>query len=156
MNGLTLDPSPTRPMILIVDDEVIIAETLRTIVMNSGFASLALYDAPAALEMARVVPPDLLLTDFVLPGMNGLELAIQVLEACPACKIIIFSALVSVADMTLMSAPGNHEFVFLEKPVHPKTLLAQVRNLLQPSTMARPAGPREIDPGSGPISSPQA
>ncbi len=127
---------------MIVDDEVIIAETLRTIMMQHGYACFALYDAASAIELARVIPPDLLLTDFVLTGMSGLELAIQVAETCPACQIILFSAIVSKADMTMMCLPHHPEFALLEKPVHPDILLARIENMLQSAAAAIMPGPK--------------
>lgn len=141
VRGVLPHTSPPRPLILVVDDEVTIAQTLRTIIMQHGFASLALGDARSALELIRVVPPDLLLTDFGLPGMNGLELALHVAEICPACKIILFSGLVSAADMAEMCPAPGPEFVLLEKPMHPNGLLARIDSLLQPSTPANHAAP---------------
>ena len=123
-------------MIVIVDDEVTIADTLRTITMQRGYASLAVYDGLSALELIRVVPPDLLLTDFGLPQMSGLELAIQVAETCPACKIILFSGLVSAGDLESMCRTLHPEFVVLEKPLHPDLLLARIADLLQSSPAA--------------------
>jgi len=124
---------------MIVDDEVTIAGTLRTITMQSGFASFAFYDAASAIDLARVVPPDLLLTDFALPGMNGMELAIHLSESCPGCKIILFSGQVSAADVSRMSRPRSPEFVLLEKPVHPDVLLTWINHLLQSSATGKQA-----------------
>lgn len=136
VQGLTPHTNPPKPVILIVDDEVTIAETLRTILMRHGYATFAVYEAQSALELVSVVPPDLLLTDFVLPGMNGLALAMQVVEECPACKVIIFSGAVSAIDMTTMSHKRNPEFVLLEKPLHPDALLARMESLLQTASPA--------------------
>ena len=141
VRGITPDTHPPRPVILVVDDEVTIAESLRTILMQFGYASFAVYDAASALDMIRVFPPDLLLTDFVLPGINGLELAKQVSAICPQCKVIVFSGLVSAVDMTSMSRERNPAFVMLEKPMHPALLVSRIEQLLQASTTAtRAAG----------------
>jgi DNA-binding response OmpR family regulator len=143
-NGITPHTSSPKPVIVIVDDEITIAETLRTILMHAGYACFAVYDAPSALDLIRVVPPDLLLTDFVLPGMSGLTLAVQVAKMCPTCKVIIFSGLVSAVDMTWMSRRDNPDFVLLEKPLHPDVLLSRVDSLLQsssPATLSRPGRP---------------
>lgn len=126
-------------MILVVDDEITIADTLRAILMHAGYAPFAHYDGPSAIEMARVVPPDLLLTDFVLPGMTGLELAIEVTKICPACEVIIFSGLVSAVDMSRMSR--DRDFVLLEKPLHPDILVSRIAGMLQPATPVIPIRP---------------
>src|SRR5580658_2003847 len=80
-----------RPVILVADDEEIIGETLSTILSLNGYAPLTAYDGVAALELASLVPPDVLLTDVVMPRMNGIELAVKVSQAYPDCVILLFS-----------------------------------------------------------------
>ena len=80
-----------RKSILVVDDESAIADTIAKILTLSGYAATAAYDGNSALEAALLSPPELLITDVVLPGMNGVELAITIKRVYPDCKILLFS-----------------------------------------------------------------
>jgi len=122
---------PNRPMILVVDDEYLIADSLTEILKRSGYAAVSAYDGEAALETALVMPPEMLISDVVLPGMNGIELAITVRRIFPDCKVILSSGQSSTARLLTASESAGHQFQFLHKPVHPKELLAKVGEGLQ-------------------------
>jgi CheY-like chemotaxis protein len=77
--------------ILIVDDEVRIAQTLALILRQTGYVTAFAYDGASALAMSAVFQPDLLLTDLLMPGMNGMELALAILRKDPQCKVLLFS-----------------------------------------------------------------
>ena len=77
--------------ILIVDDEPTITDTLCTIFEHCGYDCTKAYDAERALELALETLPDLLLTDVMLPGMNGVQLAITLRERIPECKTLLLS-----------------------------------------------------------------
>jgi CheY-like chemotaxis protein len=113
--------------VLVVDDEPIIANTIVAILHMNGFAAGAAYSGEAALQMALLVPPVLLLTDVVMPGMSGIELAIAVTEAIPDCKTLLFSGQAITNDL-LRDAKGR-QFTLLQKPVHPRDLLTEISNL---------------------------
>ena len=86
-----------RPSVLIVDDESVIADTLTEILNRSGYAAIAAYDGESAMETALLKPPVMLITDVVLPGMNGIELAITIKRIFPDCKTLLFSGQASTA-----------------------------------------------------------
>jgi CheY-like chemotaxis protein len=67
-----------RPFIVVVDDEKRIADTLALILDSKGYSAEAAHDGESALEICRQRIPDLVLSDVVMPGMNGIELAIAV------------------------------------------------------------------------------
>jgi len=124
------DQSPTVPIVLVVDDEREIADSLVTILNRSGYAAEAAYDGKTALEMARLVPPELLLTDVTMPGMDGMELAIAVRKAVPDCRVLLLS------EQTTSGAPssdarnaGQNGFNLLAKPVRPDDLLTETSRL---------------------------
>ena len=123
------DTSPLRPVALVVDDEHVIADTLAIILNKAGYAATAAYNAESALEIAKVIPPQLLVTDVVMPGMSGIELAIAMKEAVPDCKTLLFSGQAATADMLSNVRRAGHDFTLLAKPVHPHDLLAQVSRL---------------------------
>ena len=121
-----------RPVVLVVDDESVIADTLAEILTRSGYTGIAEYDADSALETALLMPPEMLITDVVLPGMTGIELAITVRRIFPDCKIILFSGQASTADLLATARADGHHFMLLNKPLHPQDLLAQVSEGLRP------------------------
>lgn len=115
-----------RPVVLVVDDESVIADTLAEILTRSGYKGVAQYDGDSALESALLNPPEMLITDVVLPGMTGIELAISVRRIFPECKIILFSGQASTADLLAHARADGHHFTLLNKPLHPQDLLARV------------------------------
>jgi len=126
-----------RPRVLVVDDETAIADTTATILSMSGYATMAAYDGNDALEIALVAPPHMVITDVVLPGMNGIELAITIQRIYPDCQILLFSGQASTVDLLAAADRAGHHFTLLSKPVPPEHLLAAVKAKLQPVT-ARP------------------
>lgn len=121
-----------RPVVLVVDDESVIADTLSEILSRSGYNAVPTYDADSALETALLTPPEMLITDVVLPGMTGIELAITVRRIYPDCKIILFSGQASTADLLASARAEGHHFTLLNKPLHPQDLLQRVAEGLKP------------------------
>lgn len=123
--------SAYRPVVMVVDDESIIADTLAEILNRSGYTAVAEYDGESALESALLMPPEMLITDVVLPGMSGIELAITVKRIFPDCKIILFSGQASTADLLAAARQDGHQFTLLNKPLHPQDLLVRVSENLK-------------------------
>ena len=122
-----------RPRVLVVDDETAIADTTATILSMSGYAAMAAYDGNDALEISLVAPPHIVITDVVLPGMNGIELAITIRRVYPDCQILLFSGQASTVDLLAKAGRAGHHFTLLSKPLPPERLLAAVREMLQPT-----------------------
>lgn len=120
------DKGSYRPVVLVVDDESVIADTVAEILSRSGYAAMATYDANDALETALISPPEMLITDVILPGMNGVELALKIRRIFPDCKILLFSGQAVSVDLLATAKSSGHHFNLLSKPVHPKELLARV------------------------------
>jgi CheY-like chemotaxis protein len=124
-----------RPVVLVVDDESAIADTLTEILSRSGYAAMAAYDGNGALETALLAPPELLITDVVLPGMSGIELAITMRRIYPDCKVVLFSGQASSFDLLASAKHDGHHFTLLTKPVHPRELLSHVAESLKHRTV---------------------
>ena len=125
-SGLENDANTYRPVVLVVDDESVIADTLAEILTRSGYTGVAEYDGDSALETALLMPPEMLITDVVLPGLSGIELAIKVRRIFPECRIILFSGQASTADLLTAARQDGHHFTLLNKPLHPQDLLNRV------------------------------
>jgi CheY-like chemotaxis protein len=119
-----------RPIVLVVDDEEVIGETLSTILSLNGYAPLTAHDGVTALELASLVPPDVLLTDVVMPRMNGIELAMKVRQAFPDCTILLFSGQAEAVDLLAPARLAGYVFTLLSKPVHPLVLLDSIAKSL--------------------------
>jgi DNA-binding response OmpR family regulator len=115
-----------RKRVLVVDDERIIADTLATIFRKAGYEAAPAYDGSSALSQCASFRPDLVISDVVMPGMNGIEMAILVKQRYPACKILMFSGQASTANLLEEARHRGYDFEILAKPVHPAELLARV------------------------------
>ena len=116
-----------RPRVLVVDDERVIADTLAIILKQAGFDASPVYTGAEAVELARSVKPDLIISDVIMPDMNGIEAAIHIREFLPACKILLFSGQAATADLLENARAKGYEFEILAKPVHPQDLLTRLR-----------------------------
>lgn len=115
------------PLVFVVDDEPVITETLKAILNRSGVATICANCGADAVDLASVVPPDLLITDYRMPGMNGIELASHVKQLAPACEIILFSGNLTVGELGAEAAKTGLEMTMLAKPVHPARILELVK-----------------------------
>jgi CheY-like chemotaxis protein len=119
--------------ILVVDDEPVIADTLSTILSRSGYCTRPAYDGRSALEIARVLRPALVISDVVMPGMTGIELALALEALLPKCKILLFSGQAATVDLLLQAREMEHNFAILNKPIHPSDMLRRVSQMVQPA-----------------------
>lgn len=98
------------------------------ILNQAGFASNAFADPQDALNTAiGTQPPDLLISDVVMPGMSGIELAIEFRRLFPQCRVLLFSGQALTANLLEQARNQGHDFEVLSKPVHPSDLLAKLR-----------------------------
>jgi len=119
--------TPAKPKVLVADDERVIADTLAIILNQSGFEATAVYSGEKAVEMARTLRPNMLISDVIMTDMNGIDAAIQIRSILPDCKILLFSGQAATADLLEGARARGHEFEILAKPVHPQDLLARLR-----------------------------
>ncbi|HWZ13159.1 MAG TPA: response regulator [Acidobacteriaceae bacterium] len=120
--------TPAKPKVLVADDERVIADTLSIILNQSGFEATAVYSGEKAVEMARSLRPNMLISDVIMTDMNGIDAAIQIRGILPDCKILLFSGQAATADLLEGARAKGHEFEILAKPVHPQDLLARLRS----------------------------
>ena len=119
-----------EPTVLIVDDERVITDTLAIILAKNGFAPITAYNGEDALRLAQEHPPDLLLSDVMMgPGIDGTELAMEVVRMHPLCRVLLFSGHSGTRDLLLKSLQAGHCFTLLNKPLHPAELLARLAEI---------------------------
>lgn len=113
--------------ILVVDDERLVADSLVQILNMMGYDAVAVYSGMEAVERAINTEFDMLISDVVMPGMNGIESAIEICNRTPSCKVILVSGNNRTADLLHASAEDGHPFEVLAKPVPPQLILDKLR-----------------------------
>lgn len=106
--------------------------TAAAILEMQGYKTQTAADGDSALERALEIRPDLVLSDVVMPGMNGIQLAIALSEVMPETKVLLFSGNTATADILEGARTQGYDFKILAKPVPMEELLTEVRNLLPP------------------------
>jgi len=112
--------------VLVVDDDTVIADSLAVILNANGYHARAVHSAEEALEESVLLAPDVLITDVVMTGISGIDLAIHISNTVPTCKIILFSGQVQTANLLEQAEERGYRFELLQKPVHPQVLLQRL------------------------------
>ena len=118
--------APRRRRVLVVDDERLIADTVAQILNIHGYDAFTAYGANDALTMAESFFPDFLLSDVMMPGKNGIELAVAMQEMLPAVKVLLFSGQAGTSQLVEQS---DMTFTLVAKPIHPDRLLKVLEKL---------------------------
>jgi len=121
---------PEKPLILIADDESHIRHVVRLKLGNAGYDIMTAEDGEEALSMVQEHLPDLLITDYQMPFMTGLELCIEMKKDAELSHIpaIMLTARGSSLEQSEMAMTNIHEV--LSKPFSPREVLAVVERLL--------------------------
>jgi two-component system, OmpR family, response regulator MprA len=116
------------PKILIADDDHKIIEMLRRTLIYEGYAVLTAADGKEALAQAQAHHPDLVVLDWMMPGVDGVEVARR-LRAAEGMPILMLTARDAVEDRVEGLDGGADDY--LVKPFAPAELLARIRSLLR-------------------------
>lgn len=144
-------PSPSRvpgddgdvaQRVLVVDDEPKIRDLVRDYLQAAGFVVSVAVDGRGALAAARAQPPDLVVLDLGLPGMDGLDVARQLRAVGSAVPIIMLTARGEESDRVLGLELGADDY--LVKPFSPRELLARVRAVLRRTEGPAPEAERFV------------
>jgi DNA-binding response OmpR family regulator len=129
----SLQPRPVVPQsgetVLVVEDDGAVRRLARDILLQAGYSVIEARDGDDALIRTRAHPSpiDLVITDVVMPGLTGRELAMRLSDAFPGIRVLYTSGYTKAATMTAgidVTAP------FLPKPFLPADLLGKVREVL--------------------------
>ena len=112
--------------ILVVDDEPVIADTIVDILNGSGFDAQAIYNGREAVEQVRKLCPDVIVSDVVMPKMNGIEMAIAIRNKCPKTRVLLISGQAGTVDLLESARKQGHTFEVLQKPLKPEILLKKL------------------------------
>ena len=117
---------PTR--VLVVDDEVALAEIISSYFKKDGFEVLASHDGLDAVEKARVFQPDFIVLDLMLPGLDGIEVCKEIRKFSDS-YIIMLTARDEELDKVIGLAVGADDYMV--KPFSTKELIARAHAMLR-------------------------
>jgi len=121
--------------ILIVDDDPRITDLLRRVLAYEGYSVASAASGGEALNRSLERPPDLVVLDIMLPGLDGLEVAQRLRTAGDNVPILMLTARDTVADRVKGLETGADDY--LVKPFAPEELVARVKALLRRSQEER-------------------
>ncbi|CAN5823364.1 response regulator transcription factor [soil metagenome] len=130
--------------ILVVDDEPAIVEIVRDYLVDAGFRVSSARSGEEALAVFRSVPPDLMVLDLGLPGVDGLDVA-RTVRRTSSVPIIVLTARGDETDRVVGLELGADDYV--AKPFSPRELLARVRAVLRRSAASDDGELRPITVG---------
>ena len=132
------EPSPPRQRVLVVDDDPTVTEVVAGYLERAGFTVDRAADGPSALERAAAAPPDLVVLDLMLPGLDGLQVCRRLREAGPL-PVVMLTARGDEEDRILGLEIGADDYV--TKPFSPRELVLRVQSVLRRVTAAPATGP---------------
>lgn len=115
-------------IVYVVDDEKVITATLTAILNQAGFEAEGFTTAREVMEAAQQRRPQALISDVIMPDINGIELGIHFKERYPDTRVILFSGQSgTLALLDLAESRGFH-FEVLAKPVHPTQIIETLKS----------------------------
>ncbi|MBN8815516.1 MAG: response regulator [Sphingomonas sp.] len=117
--------------ILLAEDDSVMREYLTRALERSGYAVTAVDRGTAALPLIEAEHFDLLLTDIVMPEMDGIELAQKVADIAPTTRVMFITGFAAV---TLRAGQAMPQARVLSKPFHLRDLVMEVDRLFESET----------------------
>jgi DNA-binding response OmpR family regulator len=121
---------------LIIDDEKLVLNGFKTALELEAFKVWTALDAKTALKLVQEMSFDVIVLDFIMPGMDGLELLARIRKHQPLVRAIIISGKIDIKktedDMTKMLGERVEADLYLHKPVSNERLVEAVKSLLAP------------------------
>ncbi len=118
--------------ILVVDDDELVRKALQVNLERAGFNTDIAESGKSALRLLEKQPYNLLLTDYLMPGIDGLVLMKHAKERFPKMRVIILSAFVHSGLQQKFLACGADDF--FHKPLNIHDVLKRIQHILKPST----------------------
>jgi DNA-binding response OmpR family regulator len=115
-----------RKLALIADDEPTIGATLVEILQTEGYDAICVSDGESALFWAKFARPDFVISDIVMPRLNGIELGKKVLTELPETRVILFSGHPGSEEILRKAVEEGWKFEVLPKPIRPDVLLSRM------------------------------
>lgn len=127
---------------VVIDDEVAVTEVVAAYLRRDGFVVDVANDGIAGLSRVRTAPPDVVVLDLGLPGMDGIEVCRNI-RTFSDCYVIMLTARVDEVDTLLGLGVGADDY--LTKPFSPRELAARIQVMMRrPRSDAQAAGAAEL------------
>lgn len=121
--------------VLVIDDDDILLLLLKNQLLRAGYEVLTASDGETGLQLVKSEDPYLVITDFKMPGMSGIEIVQNLTKSHPGLPVIVLTAHDEVSLTIKSIQAGAYDFVV--KPFQSKELLEVVRNGIQASIQSR-------------------
>jgi DNA-binding NtrC family response regulator len=122
-----------RKVILVVEDDPNVGESIRLLLKKRGYEILLASNGKEALSLFRQETVDLIITDLVMPKMDGIELLEEVKHLRPETEVIVISAQGTIEKAVQAMKWGA--FDFIEKPINPRVISLVVERALEKQTL---------------------
>lgn len=123
---------PADKLVLLVDDDESLLDLMEHVVKKEGFRTDRAADGNEALRKAQALNPDLIVLDFMLPGMGGYEVLRQLQAAgCGDIPIVIVTGRQMDRQSVDMVRQESNVKEFLEKPVRPAIMASHLHRILR-------------------------
>jgi len=132
--------------IVVVDDDPTVADVVGRYLLRDGHTVECVHDGYAALKLVAEAPPDLVVLDLMLPGMDGLEVCRRLRQKWPI-PVVMLTALGDETDRLVGFETGADDYV--TKPFSPRELALRVRSVLRRSRGTGLPGPSAGADGGG-------
>jgi DNA-binding response OmpR family regulator len=137
-DGRAAPAAEAEPHVLVVDDDPTVAEVVVGYLRRAGMVATHAADGPAALAAAESDPPDLVVLDLMLPGIDGLEVCRRLRIRRPDLPVVMLTALGAEADRVAGLERGADDYV--TKPFSPRELVLRVESVLRRATPRERSG----------------
>jgi DNA-binding response OmpR family regulator len=141
-NGAAQGATPTRKRVLVVEDEVAIAEAVAARLSAEGYEVALAHDGPSGVARCDEWRPHLVVLDLMLPGMDGFEVC-RTIQRDRHVPVLMLTALDQETDLVVGLRLGADDY--MTKPFSPRELVARVGAILR---RVEARDPREADSGA--------
>lgn len=109
--------------VIVVDDEKVIADSLVRVLQTHRIHACAAYDGLQAVAMADAFRPHAVISDVVLPGLDGAGVASYLAQHHPACRVLLFSGYFGIESSMEYHPHLTYPLNVLQKPIPPQQML---------------------------------
>jgi CheY-like chemotaxis protein len=120
-----------KAKVLVVDDEPLVADTIKLVLEQVGYEVERVYSGADALRVAETLTPDVLVADVMLRDTTGTAIAIELLNRAPDLKVILLSGQAETADVLSFARQAGYNFTVFPKPMLPEELIEKIEKLME-------------------------
>lgn len=121
--------------ILLIDDDDFIRKVLASVLEKAGYTVIDARDGETGLKLVDVKQPDVVITDYKMPGISGLEVLTELVRKQPGLPVVMLTAFGDVSLTIKAIQAGAYDFI--EKPIKNRELLEVIHNAMQASIQSK-------------------